>query len=69
MGDGMERLRRDQLPPDLQPLLAASGFDGCIAVQARQSLQETEWLLGLAHQYPFIRGVVGWVARRLTWGW
>ncbi|MBL9139514.1 MAG: amidohydrolase family protein [Verrucomicrobiales bacterium] len=64
MGDGMESLRRDHLPPDLQPLLEAAGFDGCIAVQARQSLAETEWLLGLAHHYPFIRGVVGWVDLR-----
>lgn len=64
MGPGMERLRRDHLPPDLEPLLAASGFDGCIAVQARQSLTETEWLLGLAGQFSFIRGVVGWVDLR-----
>lgn len=64
MGEGMERLRRDHLPSDLKPLLAAAGFDGCIAVQARQSLAETEWLLSLARQHPFIRGVVGWVDLR-----
>lgn len=64
MGEGMERLRRDHLPPDLKPLLDASGFDGCIAVQARQSWEETEWLLGLAREFPFIRGVVGWVDLR-----
>ena len=30
-------------------------------MQARQSLEETNWLLKLAGEYPFIRGVVGWV--------
>lgn len=57
-------LRRDYLPEDLQPLLTASGFDGSIAVQARQSLEETEWLLSLAERHDFIKGVVGWVDLR-----
>ena len=61
MSDSMSTIRRDFLPADLQPLLAALNFDGCIAVQARQSLEETRWLLGLAGQSPFIKGVVGWV--------
>jgi L-fuconolactonase len=38
-----------------------AGFDGCVAVQARQSLEETRWLLALAGTHPFIVGVVGWV--------
>ena len=59
--DSMAVLRRDFLPEHLQPLLAAGGYDGCIAVQARQTTSETEWLLDLAAQHPFIRGVVGWV--------
>ena len=57
----MATLKRDFLPRDLAPLLAASGFDGCIAVQARQSLEETRWLLELAERNDFIKGVVGWV--------
>jgi L-fuconolactonase len=57
-------IRRDFLPPDLQPLLAEAGLEGCIAVQARQSLEETCWLLQLANEYPMIRGVVGWVDLR-----
>ncbi len=61
IGRGMELLRRDFLPPDLLPLLQSIGFDGSIAVQARQSVQETAWLLELADQYAFIRGVVGWL--------
>ena len=59
--DRMAVLQRDFLPRDLQPLLAENGFDGSIAVQARQSLEETRWLLELAEQNDFIRGVVGWV--------
>ena len=57
----MESLRRDFLPADLQGALGAARFDGTIAVQARQSVAETDWLLDLARQSPFIRGVVGWV--------
>jgi L-fuconolactonase len=62
--DAMTALRRDLLPPDLKPLLAQSGFDGCVAVQARQSLEETGWLLSLAAKNDFIHGVVGWVDLR-----
>lgn len=61
INDEMATLKRDFLPRDLAPLLAASGFDGCIAVQARQSLEETRWLLELAERNDFIKGVVGWV--------
>ncbi|HLQ36369.1 MAG TPA: amidohydrolase family protein [Planctomycetota bacterium] len=57
----MATLRRDFLPHDLLPLLQKSGIDGCIAVQARQHLDETRFLLGLADQAPWIRGVVGWI--------
>ena len=57
----MLAIKRDFLPPDLKLLLDAAGFDGCIAVQAEQSIAETEWLLSLADEHPFIRGVVGWV--------
>ena len=64
MTDEMASIRRNFLPPDLEPLLDRVGFDGCVAVQARQSLEETRWLLQLAGQYEFIRGVVGWVDLR-----
>ena len=59
--DSMASLRRDFLPADLQPELENNGFQGCVAVQARQSLEETRWLLELAASAPFILGVVGWV--------
>lgn len=64
MTDQMASIRRDFLPPDLEPLLHRLGFDGCVAVQARQNLEETRWLLELAGRYDFIRGVVGWVDLR-----
>jgi len=57
-------LHRDWLPPDLAPLLAAAGLDGCIAVQARQTLEESRWLLTLAEHHAIIKGVVGWVDLR-----
>jgi L-fuconolactonase len=62
--DAMAALRRDFLPGDLKPLLDESGFAGCVAVQARQTLEETRWLLELAARNDFIRGVVGWVDLR-----
>jgi len=64
MTDAMGVLRRDYLPADLEPLLGAAGFDGTIAVQARQVVEETDWLLQLADAHPFIQGVVGWVDLR-----
>ena len=64
MTDRMDVLRRDYLPDELGPLLEAAGFDGSIAVQARQMEEETRWLLELAGEHDFIRGVVGWVDLR-----
>ena len=64
MTDAMDVLRRDYLPAELAPLLESTGFDGTIAVQARQNLEETRWLLELAGQHAFIKGVVGWVDLR-----
>ena len=59
--DDMQRIRADFLPADLLPALATHDFEGCIAVQADQSLAQNDFLLGLSRQYPVIRGVVGWV--------
>jgi L-fuconolactonase len=61
INERMAALKRDFLPGDLKPLLDAGGIDGCVAVQARQSLEETRWLLELARENEFVRGVVGWV--------
>ncbi len=54
-------IRRDFLPPHLAPALGECGLDGSVAVQARQSLEESRWLLQLADATPAIKGVVGWV--------
>lgn len=59
--DGMQGLRRDFMPGELQEEMAGAGVDACVAVQVRQSLEETRFLLDLAARHPFIAGVVGWV--------
>ncbi|RYU78536.1 amidohydrolase family protein [Hymenobacter persicinus] len=64
IGEDMATLRRDFQPADLAPLLHQHGFAGCVAVQADQSEAETEFLLSLAAEHEFIRGVVGWVDLR-----
>jgi L-fuconolactonase len=61
INDKMGVLKRDWLPGDLQTELINSGFDGSIAVQARQTTEETRWLLQLAEADQVIKGVVGWV--------
>jgi len=58
--DSMQPLRRDYLPAEFYDLMNAAGVHGGIAVQARQTLEETRWLLELAAKWPAIRGVVGW---------
>ena len=60
--EDMGSIRRDFLPEDLAPLIEAEDIAGTIAVQARQSLQETDWLLELAEAHPaVIKGVIGWM--------
>jgi L-fuconolactonase len=59
--DDMAVIQRDFYPADLHPVLAANGIDACIAVQASQSETETDFLVQLATQTPFIIGVGGWV--------
>lgn len=62
----MRVLRRDFLPPDLRPLLDARSIDRCIAVQARTLEKETDFLLSLAAQHPWIAAVIGWVDLRAS---
>jgi L-fuconolactonase len=61
ISDEMGAIRRDFVPGDLRPELDAAGVDATVVVQARQSLEETDWLLGLAAENAWIAGVVGWV--------
>ncbi len=63
-GDKMNPIRRDFGPADLEREQRQVGLDGSIAVQARQSLKESRWLLELAEKDPRIKGVVGWVDLR-----
>ena len=57
----MQVLRRDFMPADLRPEASSAGIDRTIAVQTRQDLEETRWLLQLASSHAIIAGVVGWV--------
>lgn len=59
--DDMLAIQRDFLPADLLPLLEENRVVGCVAVQADQSEKETDFLLSLATQHSFIKGIVGWV--------
>ncbi len=54
-------LRQSLLPPLFGRILARNRFDASVLVQAATEIDETRWLLGLADEYPFIAGVVGWV--------
>jgi L-fuconolactonase len=56
----MAALRRDFGPEDLKREMDAVGIAGAVAVQARQTLEETRWLLDFAEKHDFLRGVVGW---------
>jgi L-fuconolactonase len=58
--DSMAAIRRDFLPDELKNEIRIAGIDGVISVQARQSVEETRWLLELAGAHGFVRGVVGW---------
>jgi L-fuconolactonase len=60
IGDNMKAIRRDFLPADLEPTIRAAGIDGVVSVQARQTIEETTFLLDHADRHSFIRGVVGW---------
>ena len=61
MTDELATLKQNFMPSDLDPLLAETGRDGSIAVQAREVVSETDFLLELAQKHNSIKGVVGWV--------
>ncbi|MES2476201.1 MAG: amidohydrolase family protein [Verrucomicrobiota bacterium] len=54
-------LAQNQLLTELEAATSAAGVDATVVVQARQSLEESDWLLSLAEQSDLIVGVVGWV--------
>ncbi len=57
----MGRIRKNFYPNDSVELFAQNQIDGCIAVQADSSEEETFFLISLAEQSEFIKGIVGWV--------
>ena len=61
IGDNMTALQRDFLPVHLAATLKEAGVNGAVSVQARQTLEETRFLLKHANENEFLRGVVGWV--------
>ena len=62
--DAMAVIRKDFVPADLEPVLLQHQIDGCIAVQADQTNDETNFLLQLAAENSFIKGIVGWIDLR-----
>lgn len=64
INEEMAVIRKDFLPSDLLPVLEENGVEGTVAVQADQTDKETEFLLSLAAEHDFIKGVVGWVDLR-----
>ena len=59
--DSMAVIRKDFMPSDLQKVYTDNEIDGCVAVQADQTLEETDFLLNLSKENDFIKGIVGWV--------
>ncbi|HZZ87816.1 MAG TPA: amidohydrolase family protein [Caulobacteraceae bacterium] len=51
---------RKFLPADLAPLLEDAAIQRTVLVQAAPTAAETDYLLGLAAETPFVAGVVGW---------
>lgn len=61
INEEMSMLKHDFLPENILPVLQQHQFDGCVAVQADSSEKETTFLLELAEDNAFIKGVVGWL--------
>ena len=61
INEEMAVLQRDFFPQDYSQLTTENRIDGCVAVQADQSEQETDFLVNLAKNHPVIKGVVGWI--------
>lgn len=62
ISDKMGSIKKDFLGVDLDPILKSNNIDGCIAVQARQSPNDNEFLIKQAKLNSFVKGIVGWVS-------
>ena len=58
---GHEKICRNFLPTDLEPLIKSAGIDKTVFVQTQHTTIENDWVLELANQYDWLAGVVGWV--------
>jgi L-fuconolactonase len=54
-------LNRVYLPEDLAPRLAEAGIAKTVLVQAAASVEETEYMLGIADTTDTVAAVVGWI--------
>lgn len=54
-------LARSYGPADLTPHLKQHGIKATVLVQAAATINETEYMLGLADATPYVAGVVGWI--------
>ena len=54
-------LARPYAPADLAPALVAAGVERTVLVQAAATVEESEYMLGIADATPWVGGVVGWV--------
>jgi len=57
----LQPLRRDFLPEHLLPELISHRIDKTVLVQAAPTVQESDFLLGLAEHESSVFGVVGWI--------
>ena len=60
-GEGAAPIRRNVMPKHLEPHLKAHGIDRTVLVQAAATVEETEYMLGLADATDFVAKVVGWI--------
>ena len=59
--EGAKPLRKPGAPRDMAAHLRAHGIDRTVLVQAAPTVNETEYMLGLADATDFIAKVVGWI--------
>lgn len=61
IGPGLDHLRKPFLPKDLAPHLKAFSIDRTVLVQAAPTVNETEYMLGIADATDTVAKVVGWI--------
>jgi L-fuconolactonase len=61
LGPHLPTLWRDFAPDDLAPLLASHMIDATVLVQAAPSVADTDFMLEIASQVPWVGAVVGWI--------